>query len=320
MSNCSHSSEMIWVGDLDGFIDLDEIGRDYIREQEEAERREEYEDIGRIYLFNEDSILPYSLSDKRISAAEWRWAKHQSERKIISSISNKELEKGVVRTLLSLGRPYAIARYAKWESVPYPSALTASLPLGFRALFFQYLTGQGLHQPEKFNGRIRDALNEAVNLVDITAYHRTSIVQSVVHEIANETNENGGLESLDREATRTMLSLARLHFSIAEINLDSFADMEKIYSMYIRERESENSKEDNNVPMGRRYVHNWRLRHLRPLTDLFPFSIRHALERGISQLELNGKLSREICVNELALAHCEMLRMKKSYKKVRNSG
>ena len=57
------------------------------------------------------------------------------------------------------------------------------------------------------------------------------------------------------------------------------------------------------------------MRHLRPLTDFFPFAIRYGLERGIRHVELNKALTKEIAVNELALAQCEIFLMREKRKK-----
>lgn len=310
MSN--DDSDMIWVGDLDGYINLSVINAANEREHEDETRQAEFDDIGEIALFNGKAISPYLLDRRGIDPSEWRWAIHQAKGALPASLSDQELEKAVVRTFMSMGRPYAIARYTKWEKVPYSSAQTASLPLGLNALLYQYLSGQGIKRPQQFSSLIRDALRNAVGLSQATAYSRTRIIQSLLYDVSQKSENHSGPEHLEREATRTMLSLARLHFSIAEIDFNSFTEIEKLTAIYQRDRKAGEVKSSQTQSMQYRYIKNWRIRHLRPLTDLFPFSIRHGLERGVLHNKKGSELSREISVNELALAHCGVLLMRKS--------
>lgn len=310
MSN--DDSDMIWVGDLDGYINLSAINAANELEHADEARQTEFDDIGEIALFNEKAISPYLLNNRGIDPSEWRWAIHQANGVLPASISAQELEKAVVRAFMSMGRPYAIARYTKWENIPYSSAQTASLPLGLNALLCQYLSGQGVKNPQQFSNLIRDALRNAVGLSEATAYSRAQIIQSLLYEISQKSEYHKGPEYLEREATRTILSLARLHFSITEIDFNSFAEITKITAIYERDRNALEVKPSQTQSMQYRYIKNWHSRHLKPLTDLFPFSIRHGLERGILHNKTGCELSREISVNELALAHCGVLLMRKS--------
>lgn len=301
----------IWVGDLDGYINIGAIDSWNRKEEEENLRHYEFDEIGDIMLLNGKRIASHRMCDKNLEPSEWRWATHQAELALDGSAESKILEQELVRSLISLGRPYAIARYAKWENVPHPSALTASLPLGFRALLAQYLDGQGLRGGYILRDHIRTVLYTAATTADATAYHRAGIVQRLIHHIAYDINGPDGPTCLDREATRTMLSLARLHFSVLEIGYVSFANAAALASIYAQSREAEQTQDAEHCPVNGRHLSNWRLRHLRPLSDLFPFSIRLAFERGISHCGANIELTREVAVNELALAHCGLLLMRR---------
>lgn len=290
-------------------------GFDYEPEDEELEdepARNEPEgfDFGEVALFDSKALETYLLDAKGIYPSQWRWAIYEAEKKLRHSEASQLIEHDLVRELVLLGRPYAIARYTKWESVDFPSALTASLPLGLKALLSQYLSGQGLNRKQQFNTAVRDALISAAAMTGATAYSRTSTVQALIHQIARETSDQGGPGSLDREATRKMLSLARLHFSVAEIDFGSFTEMGRLSGVYTRERESQTRAVSEHQVGAGGNIRNWRLRHLRPLTDLFPFAIRHGLERGIRHMEANGEVSRDIALNELALAHCGLILMR----------
>jgi hypothetical protein len=60
-----------------------------------------------------------------------------------------------------------------------------------------------------------------------------------------------------------------------------------------------------------RTISAWRLRHVRPLLDFYPYAIRHGLDRAVADVEFN----RGAIVNELALAHCGVLRMRRGERK-----
>ena len=218
----SFEDDCIWVRDLDDYIYLSNLGADYAREKEEEKRQvelcniqaefdiqAELDNIGEIFLLNNKALSFHLLYERGIDPYEWDWAIRQAERRLRLPLSDEKLEQALLRAFLSLGRPYAIARYASWEKVPYLSAQTASLPLGLRALLFQYLSGQNCHLPHQHSNLIRNVLEKATKTPDITAYNRTGMVQSLIHNIAQETKGRGWVDCLDREATRIMLSLTR---------------------------------------------------------------------------------------------------------------
>jgi hypothetical protein len=131
-----------WVGDLDRCVgygfDLPNA-RGFDRELREFE----LDEVGDLQLLDGKAISARQLNKKSISPSEWRLAVHQSEMTIgfDSTAVFQALGQGTdspltrfVKGMLDLGRPYAIARYARWERLDYPSALTATLPYGIRAL------------------------------------------------------------------------------------------------------------------------------------------------------------------------------------------
>ncbi|RIJ26272.1 hypothetical protein D1224_01245 [Henriciella barbarensis] len=308
MSNENHNA--IWVNDLDGYVYID--SSDYEREAEVEARHAALRDIGEISLCNGKAISSELLDERGIEPHEWKWAFHEAERTLGRSSSDKELEKALVQALISLGRRYAVRRYAKWEKIPVSSAQTATLPMGLVALLHQFLSGQGFKNSEQFNPSIRQSLLEAAALEDVTAYHRTSIVQNLIHEIAGKSGVSQPRECLDREATRTMLSLARLHFSVLELKVDSFAHLSKLFTAYRKARHSEGFRQFDDSKITGKPIRNWRLRHLRPLSAFMPFSIRYGIERGIKHIEADLKLTRDIATNELALAQAGILLMRKT--------
>lgn len=314
----SYEDELIWVGDIDGHINLSAIIRANEEQEKEEALRVDLDTVGELLLLNGMAISSYTVGERGISRSEWHWSKHKAEKALGSSPSSETLEHALVRALLSLGRPYAIARYAKQEAVPHSSALAASLPLGFRALLNQFIVGQGIHLDQQTSNRIGFRLQAISNVADATAYTRTRMVQSLLHEVTRDALGCGGVESLDREATRTTLSLCRLHFSIAEASLSSFAQLSELLEEYAEAREAEKHRRSDTIMMNRQYVDNWRLRHLFPLTNYYPFSIRTSLARGLQHCAARTPLTREVAVNELSIAHCGMILLRnKMYSSVR---
>lgn len=304
MSNCG--SEPIWVGDLDRYISIDAIDRWNEIEEKEKWREMAFDEIGGISLLGGKSVILSSFQSRKLEPSEWRWSVHQAELSLSNQISGQALEKEMVRALIDLGRAYAIARYARWEKIPHPSALTASLPLGFRALLSQYLSGQGLITVADSHERIWRTLKSASLAHSSVAYQRAGQIQALIHGLAYDALGNHGPASLRRDSTRTILSLARLHYSVDELRLNDFADVARLRTMYALAREAEEAHHFNG-----RHIKNWQLRHLRPLTDLFPFSIREALDRGVCHVASGAEIQREVAINELALAHCGILLMRR---------
>lgn len=303
-----YDSFQVWVRDLDKWINIDAINRYHEEEMREKERNAEFDKIGDIFLIGEKSIRSTLIRSSKLEPSEWRWAIHQAEMSLSVSASGPALEQELVRALIELGRAYAIARYAKWEKIPYSSALTVSVPLGFKALLNQYLIGQGLLKAPNSRERVLYALADKQGDDKSIAYNKVGIIQEMIHNLAYDVFGVHGPASLRRNATRTMLSLARLHYSVEELRLNNFSDVAKLLSNYANARKYTMLNEKEYITPGR-HIRNWRLRHLRPLTDLFVYSIRGTLNRGINHNIYGVEIQREAAVNELALAHAEILLM-----------
>ncbi|CAO4191866.1 hypothetical protein [Methylorubrum extorquens] len=302
----------VWVGDLDGYINLDAIDWANDREAEEEALLAELDKIGNLALLAGKSISAHSVNARGVSPSEWRWAMHEADKQLAPLLDAAGFERALVRALSSMGRPYAIARYAQWERVPKASALTAALPYGFKALLTQYLQAEGLQRTDVERERIRTTLSTARDAQVVNAYERVGMLQTALHELAYHVKGSHGPRRLDQEGTRMILSLARLHFAVAESRVECFREIVELNARYEAARHSYRSGEDEYRPVVGRHLKNWRARHLRPLSDLYPFSIRHALARGANSGSLSGEHARTIAMNELALAHCGILLMRRN--------
>lgn len=303
----------VWVGDLHHF-EKSAYFND-TKEQSRIELENELDEIGDLQLLAGKSISAQQLYQKGISPSEWRHSIHKSEMTIgfrsskVCRHAGDDVDSPVNRFLkgmLDLGRPYAIARYARWENIDYPSAITSTLPYGIRALVNQLLASEGITR----NGEVEEIIRSAMNPFGkdgIIAYLRTGILQSALHQIANESSNHPGGAKLDRLRMKAMLSLARLHFSIIELKITSIDDLRLLLINYENARSSA-CQDDARFTTKGRFIRSWRVRHIQPLINLYPYSIRYGLGRALNH---NSTIfDRADLVNELALAHCGILVMR----------
>lgn len=312
MSNDSELS--VWVGDLDGYISIDAISAAYEREAEQAELELELDEIGDLPLLAGKATSARHLHYRGITPSDWRHAVHQAEMAIGSqpetiscrSPQRHEAAEGhFIRAMLNLGHSYAVARYAQWERLDYPSAITATLPYGIRALINQFLTAETIPRSAGTDERIRSVLTKG-QADRMTAYRRAGMLQGALYAIADETPDHPGGVALDRDKTRIILALARLHFSTLELRLSSAKELGDLNVAYAADREMLGGRRET-LRMNKQSIKNWRLRHIRSLLEFYPYSIRFGLARAARSYQFD----RATIVNELALAHCGVLRMRR---------
>jgi hypothetical protein len=314
-----------WVGDLDRWISYDyldhdeELDHDNKRSAKQGFLNIELAEIGELQLLAGKAISAVQLYEMSISPSEWRHALHQSEMTIGLRSSNLLQNVGeytdspvirFVKGMLDLGRPYAIARYARWEHLDYPSALTATLPYGIRALVNQLLASECIKHTREVEASIRTVL-EPRKKVDMTAYRRTGLLQTALHRLADDTPAHPGGTKLNRNRMRAMLALARLYFSSVELRLASIEELRSLLSTYEAERAIA-QREDVRITSNGRLIRAWSVRHIQPLLNLYPYSIRHGLQRALAHGLAD--FDRAALVNELALAHCGIFRMRAAVK------
>ena len=313
-------SLIIWVSDLDNWINVD-FSAEHEAETEalEAEldhKAETHEDelghIGKISLFAQRSISSQTIQARGINAGEWRWSLHEAEKALGDASDRHEIERFFVKKLIDMGRSYAVRRYARWEKLPYSSALTATFSHGIRALVYQYIAGEQSLRDLPNRQSVQGALHAAIKAEGLTAYDRTGIIQQALHHNARLVNGAEGHCTLDKIRTKTILSLCRLHFSVRESNLSSLEELQELDRLYNDARTAmDNGMTLDQEIVGRR-IRNWKMRHLHPLIFLFPYSVRNAITRGYYQVcDDPNSFDRNGAVNELALAHCGIELMRK---------
>lgn len=309
-----------WVGDLDGYVtirpdnDDESIWSDHDGDEcsQDRDLEKSYEWSADLRLLAGDCVSDHRPCARGITEEEWTWAKHQAEGALGPNTAWSELEPLFVKDLLSLGQRYAVARYARWENLFYPTALAATFPYGLAAIADQFLQRQELTRNSQRKTDLYRTLRDISKAQGLTAYSRTGMLQSAIHQLANDTFGPTGYLDLNIGEMRSLLSLARLHYSVGEIRVRSLEDLARVHQLYERARLEVREGSDQRPPILGRHIQNWAIRHLRSLTDLYPISIRTALGRGISHRDVTGGLpERSMAINELTLARCETILMKR---------
>lgn len=320
----SYDSVSIWVSDLDAYIS---VGGSY-DDDAEADAHDRLMDELKIadntVLLTGESRSAWDLyHDDGITPANWRDAVHQARMAITSepghgpgADSTPPPEHRFIDAMLNLGRRYAVTRYARSEGLDASSAVTATLSHGIRALLRQYLIAEGLPFTFETSDRIRAALASGpasgpkggrFGSEVGSAYRRTGAMQAALHALADETPGHRGGRALDRDRTREILSLTRLYFSCVELRLSSLLELRSLLQTYEADRNSLGHR-PNMLGSNGRNIKSWRLRHIRCLLDFYPYAIRRGLLRGAAA----AVPTTDALVNELAIAHLGVERMRKN--------
>lgn len=296
---------LVWVGDLDGYINIDEISREYEDEQKQYLLDADLDTIGDITLFARKAITSRTLMSRGVDPDTWRWTLHGAETSLGNAETAAEVEAAFLKAIIASGRRYAIARYAHLENLSYSSAITATFPHGIRALLYKYMVGEPPLADHSQRKAIQGPFHRAVSASDLTAYDRAGLVRQCLYDLAIAATGPEGHLRLDRNGTREILSLCRLHFLALECHVQSISELQKLNHRYELARTATGQEFSEGQVLTGKYIRNWRMRHMHPLTFFFPYAIRYALSRAIRQAtEAKMPSDRPTAVNELALARC----------------
>lgn len=319
----------VWVGDLDGYINIDAI--DFANKLEAEENAREVEqdpleveqdpleadldNLDDITLFSKQSISPRTLYSRGVNPEQWRWMLHRAEKAFGQLDTQEDIERAFLKATMSVSRRYAVARYARFEGLSFSSAITAIFPHGIRALLFSYMAGEQSLSDRSCRKEIQRTLHLAASTPNLTAYDQTGIVRRRLHKLVVDAAGKDAHLKLEREKMRSTLSLLRLHFANCECQVSSVVELQEMYFRYESARLAEKKGFDTSQRFTGKRIENWRLRSLQPLTFFFPFSVRNSLKRLINQEASSAcSIDHETSVNELALTYCEIELMRKRAK------
>lgn len=303
---------MIWVGDLDGYINIDAINRENDLEKKKHALNAELNALGDVSLFSNNSISYLELHSCGVNLEQWRWTLHRAEKSLGQMDTDEQIEKAFLKATMSAVRRYAVARYAAFEGLSFESAITAIFPHGVRALLFSYIAGEPLLSDTSCRKEIQLALHLAASTKNITAYDRVGLVRRRIHELAiNHAGSEAHLK-LDKNRMRNILSLLRLYYTNLECQVQTVAELLEIQLRYEAARTAEKRGLYTSPIITGKKIKNWRLRFLQPLTFYFPYSARHALKRLTDQPpSRTGPMDKKTAANELALIYCGIELMRK---------
>lgn len=295
----------IWVGDLDGYINIDATSYANELEEEQDILDDSLDGVGDIVLLAGQTISARELMVRGVAPPQWRWAQHEAERYILKAKTTDEIETAFLKAVITSGRRYAVARYACLERLSYDSAITATFPHGIRALLYQYMVGEPSLADISQRKAIQRALHQAASTSGITAYERTALVRDCLHEQARVAAGSGGHLQLNKDSIRNILSLCRLHFSILECHVQSTSKLDELVRLYDLARVTTAKQRGQDKTITGKYIRNWKLQHLHPLIFFYPFCIRNSLARLTFQnARAMTSFDHITAVNELALVLC----------------
>ena len=298
---------MVWVGDLDDYVNIDAISQ--ANEQEAAEHALEadLDALGDITLFSNKTISSRKIHSSGVSPEQWRWMLHRAERSLGEVRTNEDIEAAFLKATIAAVRRYAVARYANFERLSFSDAITATFPHGIRALLFGYMTGE----PTLSGRSCRKEIQRTLHLASITpyliAYDRAGLVRLRLHELAIDEGGPDAYLELDKGAMRRVLSLLRLYFANHECKVHSVAEFLEIHLRYEAARTAEKRGFDTSQKVTGNRIANWRLRSLQPISFYFPYSVRRTLRRMMDQDKSSERsMDRQTAANELALTYSEI--------------
>ena len=304
----SYDTDMsIWVGDLDGYINIDAISRANELEAEQDALEADLDNLGDITLFSNQAISSRRLHSRGVNPEQWRWMLHRAEKSFGQVDTQEDIERAFLKATMSVVRRYAVARYAGFEGLAFSSAITAIFPYGIRALLFSYMAGEPSLSDRSCRKEIQRTLHLAASTPNLTAYDQTGLVRRSLHKLAIDAAGTDAHLKLDKDRMRSTLSLLRLYFANLECQVSSASELQEMQFRYEAARAAEKQGFDTSQKLTGKRIQNWRLRSLQPLTFYFPFSVRHSLKRLLNQDESSARsMDCQTAVNELALTYCEI--------------
>lgn len=207
---------------------------------------------------------------------------------IAGARSTVEIRQRMIRLLHKDHLEYAISRYALHEDLP--TAYTAickernCLEILIKGMLRKNCN---IDLTTKIVGEIENlCVNIRRNESNQIVYTRVSKIQKYIHKKVNlATGENSHLK-LPVRNMKNLLSTARLHLSIIDLETKDHEYLEKIRSLTAQAVELEDSHSDdkvestiywNNTLSSKSYYPKWRVRHLRHIEHYFKQDIRSAL-------------------------------------------
>lgn len=203
----------------------------------------------------------------------------------------KKIKRRLTNKLLQENTDYAIDRYLRREGVPAVYWNVVSSNDCIETLIFGILYKVcGMSSSMALNGEIAElCVSLKRNSARSIAYDRVGLIQRFVHSKVDSHFGEGAQSRLPVKHMRNLLSVARLHLNLHDINSG-----DEDYLLYMDGLSTAMSNleyflpKETALPEGKTLFPKWRVRHLRPLSHFYRESIREK----ITDLEaLSGDIS-----------------------------
>jgi len=195
----------------------------------------------------------------------------------------------------------AVKRYCHFEKLPTSLVRSSWDKTNFLLIIKQYITGLNINLLPEDNSRLSTLLACIIdNSLDEAVYQRIGYIQSFVLLFNDEKAQ------LDKEMMRQLLSISRLFLNVIELNSDSFNDRKQHQNLMLRMIEMEKVSPMTSF-RGKRYIKNWKLRHLRDITyyagkaerEIYPLLMRLDLTKTMVEIRNEA--------NEIFYSHLRLI-------------
>lgn len=221
-----------------------------------------------------------------------------------------KLEPLFLKGILENGKEYAIKRYIFLEKIPLQLAIIASYPQGIIPLLYSFFVENNTPITHASKQRVTSTISLVRKDKSLTAYKKTGIIQELIHSVVESTQGSEQISLINKNEVRKILSLTRLHFSLAEINNLNTIEISQKLQTYSSYRESPDESRVKYLRPGARFIKNWSHRHSHSILFYYPRYSREIMGRLINHVKLESNPpSLEELVNELSISYL----MKGSY-------
>jgi hypothetical protein len=226
-------------------------------------RQKENEEATKKYLAQQ-AYIEKRLYKRKINVAT----------KLIAGLNDKDqIQNKIIKKLFRDKLDYMIVRYANKEFLSFEYIKIAKQPNCLKILINGFLKQVGKYVLTK---EINDEIDSFIETIYINddleiVYHRVAKIQKFIHDKIDEKHGKNAHIDLPVKQIRDLLSTARLHLNIQDFMYKDINSIAYLINQSILASEAEIKNPTPVIlPKGKKYIKNWRVRHMRPLIYFNP--------------------------------------------------
>ena len=248
--------------DYNYFYDWYKVENSYLADESEYKKLKD-EERSKYLEVNNNKLIEIEQKKKNADIA-----KHEAI-KLIAGLDNcAQIKNKLIKKIFHDNLDDMIIRYAEIESLPKEHVKIVKLNNCLEILikgFFKkvggfVLTSNLIDEIDSFIESIY--INDDLKIV----YERVSEIQRFIHENIDFKYGSNAHQKLPVKHIKNLLSASRLHLNIYDIK---YMDSCPLILLIERSNEASTAEKINNkkisLPKGKKYIKNWRVRHMRPL-------------------------------------------------------